>query len=157
MSAQAIDGSFAVGNWQIVSLPQDWEFVSQWGLRCNRQNTFPSNVSFAEETMLEGQSLEAYVQSQMVILRQHMPEARVDGPQVSSFPEASEVLKMVIRHKAEDGRSLVQGQIYVRSGNRVGVLTCTTAESEIRAVQPAFDLICKKARFRPPTHKPRIG
>ena len=148
MSVQNKDAQLQIGNWRLEDVPAGWEFVPQTGLFRREAKSFPSSVSFVEEPLPEGQELESYVQSQLIVARHYMPEIEVIGPQPSSFPETDEALKLLIRHKTDNGNNLIQGQIYVRCGKAVGILTCTTIQEQLTEVQPAFDLICKSSRFR---------
>jgi len=147
MSAERRDSLLTFGHWDVSFLPAGWEFVPNWGLRRNEGDVFTSNVSLVEEQLLEGQDLQTYVECQMMILRRHVSDARVNGPEASIFPGADEALKTVIHYKALDGLPIVQHQIYARRRRSVGVLTCTTIEDQIRFVQPAFDSICKATHF----------
>jgi hypothetical protein len=143
----------AIGHWQIASPPPGWEFVPGNGLRFAPPNRFTSNVTFTEEDLPPGKDLKSYVEAQIVVARRYLPNAEFAGPQPSRFPECDETLKLVLQTALDDGSKLVQGQVYVRVRNSVGVLTCTSTSIELPQVQPAMNAILENARFRPPAQQ----
>jgi pSer/pThr/pTyr-binding forkhead associated (FHA) protein len=140
---------FSIGSWSFGVVPSGWETIEQHGIRRAGKDIFPSNAVVSEEPLPTGKTLQEYVDSQAQILQSLNPELKAEAPTPASVSGAEEVLGVQIRHTTEDGRLVLQRQLYARAKQLVGVLTFTTLQSELPAVQTAFENILSGAAFVP--------
>jgi hypothetical protein len=146
---QNAEPKFRVGSWLFGAVPAGWEILEGRGLRRSNKNGFPSNVIPTEDDLQGEMTLKEYLDSQLHVVRHYFSEPQFDFRGPAKIKGVDEALMLVIRFKADDGRPAMQRQIYVRHGRRVGVLTFTTVETELPAVESLFMAILSGATFQP--------
>jgi pSer/pThr/pTyr-binding forkhead associated (FHA) protein len=149
LAADAENPLFNIGSWSFGAVPSGWETIEQHGIRRVGQNVFPSNAVVSEEPLPAGKTLQEYVDLQTQILQSLVPELKAEAPIPANVAGAEEALDVQIRHTTEDGRLVLQRQLYAKAKQFVGVLTLTTLQSELPAVQSAFESILSHAIFSP--------
>jgi hypothetical protein len=139
----------AVGSWSFQFVPDDWEAVQGAGMRCSAKAAFPSNAIASQDQLQEDATLVQYVDSQKSLMRQFLPQVQFETAGPASVAGAEEATTLIIRYESDDGRPVVQRQVYARNGKSVGVLTFTTLETDLSQVQPVFDSILSRSAFQP--------
>lgn len=136
-----------IGGWSVGAIPAEWEVVPNYGLRRTGEQAFPSTVVLTEEKLPEGMNLPGYIKNQIEIIKRLLPDPEINGPDRFSFPEVDEAQKLAVAYKSQDGRSVVQTQIYAGAAGTVGIVTFTTIEPEVSKVAGAFRAIGSALRF----------
>lgn len=142
-------GAVTLGAWSFSTVPPQWEVQGEFGFQSSESNGFPSNVVATQESLGAGLSLQQYVESQVATLRQYLREPQIEAALPPQIPGAEETVALEVRYKTRDGQAMFYHRIYARTGHAIGVLTCTTLESELDSVRPAFDAILSGAGFAP--------
>lgn len=128
-----------VQGWTFGTCPAGWEARPGAGLRRNEPGRFPSSVVLSADELAEGETLPAYVDRQLDSFRGVLGEPEVEGPRPLAHPGAEEARELVLSYTLADGPTpVVQRQLFVRRGRRLGVITETTTPAERDAVRPAF-------------------
>jgi len=140
--------SIAISSWHLP-VPAGWELLEKIGLRRADKDAFPSNVIPTEDHLQGITTLKEYMDSQLHIVRQYFTEPQFEFRGPARINGVDEAIMLVIRFKGDDGRAAMQRQVYVRLGSHVGVLTFTTLETELAAVEPSFIAILSGASFQP--------
>jgi pSer/pThr/pTyr-binding forkhead associated (FHA) protein len=140
---------FSIGSWSFGVVPSGWETIEQYGIRRAGKDIFRSNAVVSEEPLPTGKTLQEYVDSQAQILQSLVPELKAEAPTPASVSGAEEALDVQIHHTTEEGQMVLQRQLYAKAKQLVGVLTFTTLQSELPAVQTAFENILSGAAFVP--------
>lgn len=130
-------------------MPPQWEVQGEFGFQCTESNGFPSSVIATQESLGAGLSLQQYVESQVATLRQYLREPHIEAALPPQIPGAEETVALEVRYRTKDGQAMFYHRIFARTGHAIGVLTCTTLESELDSVRPAFDAILNGAGFAP--------
>ena len=66
------------------------------------------------------------------------------------MPEASEAQRLGVSYNLDDGRAVVQIQIYATAADIVGNATFTTLEEELPTISSTLQALIKNLRFQPP-------
>jgi hypothetical protein len=110
---------------------------------------FPSQAVASEDRIDGGVTLQAYIESQIALVREFVLKHTVEMGEAIKIAGADEAMRVVIRYQTDDGRRFYQCQIYARSGLFVGDLTLTTLEDEFTRIGPVFASIISAASFNP--------
>ena len=140
--------------WSFAVVPDGWEIVEGNGVRRTGEGIFASNVVVTEDALAEGTSLQHYVDRQAEALASHIEGLEVRPAEAKPIEGAEEVLGLVLRFPSDDGRPVLQHQLYSRRGRHVGVATLTTLTTERGGVSRDFDRIVAGLRFNPPIPRP---
>jgi hypothetical protein len=105
----------------------------------------------AEEKMPEGTTLPRYVANQIEGIKGLLREPRIKGPVPATMPDATEAQRLGVSYNLEDGRSVVQIQIYATAADMVGNVTFTTLEEELPSVSATLQDIVRNLRFYVPS------
>jgi hypothetical protein len=100
-----------------------------------------------EEQLPQDRTLQQYIDSQVFLMDQVIPEVKHGAPAQASISGAAEAFALEIRFPSDDGRPVAQRQVYARAGRSVGILTFTTLEEELPMIQPVFDSILAGVAF----------
>jgi hypothetical protein len=146
-SANAASPGVRIGGWSLGSVPSGWELLEQTGLRRAGKDIFPSNVVVTEEQLPQDKTLQQYVDSQVFLMEKIVPEVKHGTAAPAAISGAAEAFALEIRFPADDGRPVVQRQVYARVGRSVGILTFTTLEKELPTVRRDFDSILDGVAF----------
>jgi len=136
-----------IGGWSLGSVPWGWELLEQQGIRRAGSDVFPSNAVVTGEQLPQGKTLRQYVDSQVFLMHQLVPEVKLGAVAEATIRGAAEAFALEIRFPSDDGRPVVQRQVYARAGQWVGILTFTTLEKELPAVRHDFDSILDGVAF----------
>lgn len=142
----------AVGRWGVSVLPQGWMFVQDFGIRqlVSDPRMISANVSLGEDVLPDEGGLLAYVAAQGKLIEGHLKgEAKLAGPQPSTFPEAQEACLFMVRHTPQGAPGMLHVQTYARVGLWLGIVTLTTIEEQLRAVRPEYEAFLKGLRILP--------
>lgn len=137
-----------IGSWQIGTIPEGWEILPGHGLRRAAPNVFPSTVVMVEEPLPEGLTLETYVANQVQVIRALLPHSNIKGPSPTALPQIESAQKLGVFYQSQDGRAVVQTQLYTASSGQVGVVTFTTLEDEFAQIGGAFQAIGSGLKFQ---------
>lgn len=148
-SSENVDQQLRVGGWIFSDIPAGWEPIERRGLRRAATNVFPSTAIATEDELQGETTLQEYLERQLPIVRNYFLNPRFEFGGAEKVTGVEEATGLTIRFNAHDGRAALQRQVYVRMGRRVGVLTFTTLESELNAVDPMFIALQKGATFSP--------
>jgi hypothetical protein len=108
-----------------------------------------ASVGVAEDKLPEDELLGMYIGKQVQMIQQHFQHAKLAGPQPGAFPGADESQLLMVRHAPPDADVILHVQTYVRVGNWIGIVTFTTAESQLREVRPSYEIFLKGLRILP--------
>jgi len=137
-----------IGGWSLSVVPSGWELVEQQGIRRAGKDIFPSNVVVTEEQLPQDKTLQQYVDSQVFLMHQVIPQAKLQAAGPATIRGAGEAFALEIRFPSDDGRLVVQRQVYARAGRSVGILTFTTLEEELLTIRHVLDSILSGVTFR---------
>jgi hypothetical protein len=137
-----------VGNWRFSSLPQGWEVVEDYGIQESGRDGMPASAMASEELLSRGMSLDDFVQSHVGSLRGYFREPRIERSSVPPVSGAEDTVALDVRYKTKDGQAIFYRSVYVRRGDRAGMLTLKTPEAELPRVKPVFDTILAGVSFR---------
>jgi len=131
-------------------VPQGWEIAEQQGFRRTGKDVFPTNVVAVEESLPEETPFPRYVENQVAILREILPNPSIQWFEPPVISGALERKALLIRY-ASLGNALpvVQRQLYACARGQVGILIMTTIESELPNALAVFDAICASCDFHP--------
>jgi hypothetical protein len=146
-SADAAGPAFQIGGWSLGSVPSGWELLEQLGLRRAGKDIFPSNAVVTEEPLPQDKTLQQYIDSQVFLMHQVIPEVKLAAGVRATIRGAAEAFALEIRFPSDDGRPVAQRQVYARAGRSVGILTFTTLEEELPMIRPVFDSILGGVTF----------
>ena len=143
-------GAVRMGRWEIASVPANWWFVPEFGLKHNTAEQPASNITVKDDVLLAGNRLEPYIRVQMEILKGRYEGLAFAGPQKSTLYEANETMLLMIRHPLREGVSLLQVQTYVRAGSWLGIITLTTTERMLTSVRRDYEQFVASLKIAPP-------
>ena len=146
-SADAGNPGLRIGGWSLGSVPWGWELLEQQGIRRAGKDVFPSNAVVTEEPLPQDKTLRQYIDSQVFLMDQVIPEVKHGAAARATIRGAAEAFALEIRFPSDDGRLVVQRQVYARAGRSVGILTFTTLEEELPMIRPVFDSILGGVTF----------
>lgn len=146
-SADAAGPAFQIGGWSLAIIPPGWELLEQQGLRRAGKDIFPSNAVVTEEQLPQDKTLRQYMDSQVFLMHQVIPQVKVEGAVPATIRGAAEAFALEVRFPSDDGRPVAQRQVYARAGRSVGILTFTTLEEELPMIRPVFDSILGGVTF----------
>jgi hypothetical protein len=146
-AANAGNPGLQIGGWSLGSVPWGWELLEQQGIRRAGKDIFPSNAVVTEEPLPQDKTLKQYIESQVFLMHQVIPEVKLEAAVRATIRGAAEAFALEVRFPSEDGRSVAQRQVYARAGRSVGILTFTTLEQELPMIQPVFDSILGGVAF----------
>lgn len=138
----------SVGNWRFANIPQGWEVVEDYGIQESGRDGLPASAMASEEVLSGGMSLDDFVQSHVGSLRGYFREPRIERSTVPPVSGAEDTVALDVRYKTKDGQAIFYRSVYVRRGDRAGMLTLKTPESELPRVKPVFDTILAGVSFR---------
>ena len=147
-----------IGRWVISSVPANWFFVPDFGLRHN--SPYPtSNITVKDDVLLAGNRLEPYIQAQINILRRTYLDPAFAGPQPAALlkVETDETMLLLIRHQPVNGTSVLQVQTYVRLGTWIGIITLTTVDQFVRHVRPDYERFMSLLNIAPEVNDQEPG
>ena len=136
-----------LGGWSFSVVPQGWEVKHEFGMQRAERDSFPSNVTATEE-MLGGSTLQPFVESQVLTLRQYLRNPRIEATLPPDIPGAEEKVSIDVHHTTKDGQTIFYRRVYARSGKNVGTITLTALEKDMDQVRPAFEAILAGVTFR---------
>ena len=142
------DSQVIVGNWRFSTVPAGWEFVEDFGIQETGREGLPSSAMASEEMLPGALSLDDFVQSQVGRVKGFFREPRIERGPVAPVAGAEDTVALDVRYKTKDGQGIYYRGLYVRRGDRVGILTLKTLESELPRVKPIFDTIVSGVSFR---------
>jgi hypothetical protein len=142
--------SMQIGSWSLLAIPPGWEVLHGYGIRRIGQNVFPSVLMMVEEKLPEGSTLPGYVANQIEAIKGLLREPKFKGPVPVAMPEASEAQRLGVSYNLDDGRAVVQIQIYATAADIVGNATFTTLEEELPTISNTLQALIKNLRFQPP-------
>ena len=119
-----------------------------YGLRHISENTFPSVLLMAEESLPAGTTLSRYIANQIEGIKVLLKQPKIKAPMPVTMPEASEAQRLGVSYHSEDGRAVVQIQIYATDGNLVGNVTFTTLEEELTKVSSTMLAMISNLKFK---------
>ncbi len=138
-----------VGRWLVTALPPGWIYVANFGIR--RMTVDPTavvaNVALGQDELAEPDGLGAYVANQTQMIRHHLANPAIAGPQPTTFAGAEEAWLFFVRHTSQSGVSMLHVQTYVRLDRWVGIVTLTTDERQLHAVRPDYEAFQKGLRI----------
>lgn len=137
------------GNWLIPAIPQGWAEVPGRGLQAAQPGRFPTNILFVEEEEPIGIPLAEYVERQQVIGRELLPQAKFSPAQAVKLPDVEEAIALQGQFSGTNGVIALQRQVYVLKHGIAGVISMTTIQQEMPAVEPMFNAVVAKAVFDP--------
>jgi pSer/pThr/pTyr-binding forkhead associated (FHA) protein len=146
-SANVANRGLQIGGWSLRSVPSGWELLEQQGIRRAGKDVFPSNAVVTEEELPQDKTLQQYIDSQLFLMDQVIPQVKHGAPAQATISGAAEAFALEVRFRSDDGRPVVQRQVYARAGRLVGILTFTTLEEELPMMQPVFDFILRGFAF----------
>lgn len=138
-----------IGRWIVPAIPFGWTWIPDFGIQKRAEGMVPSNVCLGEDSLLVGDQLEPYIQTQITLMKRTFLEPVIAGPSPLLFPGADEAALLMLKHKATQQGAVFQVQHYVRSGKWIGIATLTTLESEILKLRADFDQFMKAIRIDP--------
>ncbi len=138
-----------IGRWIVPAIPFGWTWIPDFGIQKRAEGAVPSNVALGEDTLLAGDRLEPYIQTQITLMKRTFQDPGIAGPSPLVFPDAAEAALLMIKHKPSAQGVVFQVQHYVRSGKWIGIATLTTLESEVLKVRADFDQFMKLLRIEP--------
>jgi hypothetical protein len=132
-------------------MPSGWIHVADFGIRqmTADRRTIAANVSLGQDTLPAADGLPGYIKAQTDMMKSHLIEPKMAGPQAMAFAGAEEAYLFFVRHRPKDGPDMLHAQTYVRAGLWVGIVTLTTPEAALRAVRPDYDTFMKGLRILP--------
>jgi pSer/pThr/pTyr-binding forkhead associated (FHA) protein len=142
------DESPVVGHWQFSSVPEGWEIVEDYGIQETVREGLASSAMVSEEILSGAMSLDDFVQFQVGRLRGFFREPRIERSNVSPVAGAEDTVAVDVRYRTKDGKAIFYRSVYVRRGDRAGILTLKTLEAELPRVKPVFDTILSGISFR---------
>lgn len=140
--------SLVVGHWQFSHVPEGWEIVEDYGIQEARREGLPASAMASEELLSGAMSLDDFVQSQVSSLRGYFREPRIERSTVAPVGGAEDTVALDVRYKTKDGQGIFYRSVYVRRGDRAGMLVMKTLEAELPRVKPLFDKILSSVSFR---------
>ena len=141
------DTRLLVGSWRFNKVPQGWEVVEEYGIQESGKDGMPASAMASEELLSGGMSLDDFVQSHVGSLRGYFREPRIERSTVPPVSGAEDTVALDVRYKTKDGQAIFYRSVYVRRGDRAGMLTLKTLESELPRVKPVFDAILSGVSF----------
>lgn len=117
------------------------------GLRRSLENVFPSNVVFTEELLPASMTIQAYIENQILVMRQLLDDPQIKGPEAASGFDSEQSETLWIAYQSSEGHRIVQTQTYAVVQERVGIVTFTTIEPERADVENDFEKIANGLRF----------
>ena len=132
-------------------LPNGWMFVAEFGIRqvTTDSRQIAANVSVGEDSLQDVSGLPEYIAAQSRLIGEALKDARMAGPQPSTFPGAEESYLFMVRHNPEGLVDMLHVQTYVRVGLWVGIITLTTVESYLKQIRPDYEAFLKGLRILP--------
>lgn len=144
---QHAQARLAVGHWSFEAIPEGWEAVEGFGIRRMGAGVFPSEAMVSEEPLRSGAGFEAYVESQLDLVRLLVSQPQIEPAGPAPVAGVDEGRAFVVRYRTDDGRRFVQRQIYVCKGQRAGTLALTTLESDLARLEAIFNQIIAGLKF----------
>lgn len=128
-------------------------FLPNFGIR--QQTTDPrqiaANVALGEDRLADVDGLPEYIDVQRQLIASQIPNARMAGPQPTSFAGAEQAFLFMVRHNPDGLADMLHVQSYVRVGLWVGIVTFTTVESYLKQSRPDYDGFLKGLSILPET------
>jgi hypothetical protein len=137
-----------VGHWVLNSVPAGWEVVEEYGIQEAGREGVPASAMVSEEPLPSGMTLDEFVQSQIGSLRQYLRDPRIERSGTPAISGADDALALDVRYKTRDGQGIYYRSIYARRGDRVGLLTLTSLETDWTRVRAVFEQILSGVSFR---------
>jgi len=117
----------------------------------------PASVGLGHDKLSAEDVLGKYIEKQMEMMGQHLPEAKFAGPLAASFTGADEAQLLMVRHEVPAQGVMLHVQNYVRLGCWLGIVTLTSMEAEVRAVRPDYDAFVKGLQIQPEPEGEQAG
>ena len=132
-------------------LPHGWNFLPGFGIRqiTTDASQIAANVSLGEDKLPDENGLPEYIAVQAKLIQGNVKNAKIAGPQPSSFPGAEQAFLFMVRHNPDGLADMLHVQTYVRVGLWVGIVTLTTVESYLKHVRPDYEGFLKGVRILP--------
>jgi pSer/pThr/pTyr-binding forkhead associated (FHA) protein len=141
---------FTVGSWAFHLLPEGWQIQKEFGFQQSvEEGQFPSSVVVLEEPLGSGVTLPNFVESQIGMLRQYLQEPHIEPAVAPAVEGSEESIAVDVRHKTKDGTEVFYRRVYVRRGNRAGVLTLTSLAKDSASVLESLQPFWAALAFRP--------
>jgi predicted component of type VI protein secretion system len=141
---------FTVGSWAFHLLPEGWQIQKEFGLQQSvDESQFPSSVVVLEEPLGSGVTLPKFVESQIGMLRQYLQEPHIEPAVAPAVVGSEESIAVDVRHKTKDGTEVFYRRVYVRRGNRAGVLTLTSLAKDSASILESLQPFWAALAFRP--------
>jgi hypothetical protein len=138
---------FRVGGWGFEHQPDGWHFFEGVGFKHRIEEPFRPNMSAVEEALPQGHTLPTYVELQIQLGRQHIPDAEFKGPVETKVRGADQALALTLRAPVPDKGPALQNQIYALHNDIVGVFTATALENQAQLLRDAMKVILKDVSF----------
>lgn len=141
-------------SWRFAGAAAEWQVIENQGLRYMGQAAAPVTIMAIEELLPRSHNLEQYIDIQLQLFRERLPQAEV-VKQETSISEGGASAALMVRTPLHDGRIALQKQMYVCTGKTVGVATASALESDSATVHKAIDEVLKSATFQPESEPPQ--
>lgn len=125
--------------WRFPETPDGWEVVPGVGLKRTQERESPPNVVVLEDTLAPEDSLAAYVEAQLALMKEQLRDFAFEYVDAALPGEVDDALALEIRHRGDGDRTLVQRQTYARRGDYLAVATCTALDSDFADAAPVFE------------------
>jgi hypothetical protein len=135
-------------SWRFADAAAEWQVIERQGLRYTGQTAAPVTIMAIEEPLPENHDLERYLDIQRLLFRERLPQAKVEKQEIPARG-ATAAAALTVQTPLNDGRIALQKQLYVCSGNVVGVATASALANEPDSVHQAIDAVLKNAVFQP--------
>jgi hypothetical protein len=141
-------GGLVIGSWTFGMVPEGWEAQGEFGIQHAPKDEFPTSVVATDEA-LSGATLQRYVEAQVAMLRQYLPNPQIEASLPPTIPGAEETVALDVHYSTKDDQVIFIRRIFARQGQRAGALTLTTLEKNLENIRPALDAVVAGVSFQP--------
>jgi pSer/pThr/pTyr-binding forkhead associated (FHA) protein len=141
--------ALAIGSWAFHKIPERWQIQEGSGIQQVVKDAFPASVVVMEEALGAGTTLAKYVEAHCKMLRENLPEPKIDSVAAPAVAGSAETAALEVRFTMKDGPAVFFHRVYASSGAAVGVLHLTSLEKDLGSLRPFFNSLLSSVSFSP--------
>ncbi|MGB8473486.1 MAG: FHA domain-containing protein [Candidatus Acidiferrum sp.] len=139
--------ALAIGDWAFHKIPDGWKIQEGLGIQQDVEDAFPASIGAMQELLGPDITLPKYVEAQSKMLREYLPEPKIEDAAAPAISGSEEASALDIRFHLKDGPSVCFHRVYACSGSVIGVLTLTALERDLAALRPIYDAVLAAVSF----------
>jgi hypothetical protein len=117
------------------------------GIQQVAKDAFRASIGVMEEPPGPDITLPQYVETHIKMLREHLPEPKIDAAAPPVIHGSVETVALEIQYSSKEGPSIFFRRDYAWCGSILGVLTPTALEKDLPPIRPIYDSVLSAISF----------